>query len=92
LRNELLDRDIFSNLMEAKLLGIEYRDEYNNERPHSSLDDLTPAEFLAQHPRERSKSEESEEEAKTEAQNRAVTNATESGIHLGTPENMVGLS
>jgi transposase InsO family protein len=92
LRNELLDREVFSNLLEAQLLGVEYRDTYNHERPHSSLADLTPAEFMAQHPREGADRVRSAEAAENEAQNRSVTNATEPGIHLGTPEITVGLS
>ena len=90
LRNELLDREIFTSLLEAKVLAARYRDEYNCERPHSSLDDQTPAEAKA---RSRgSESTESPGEPKTDAQNRSLTNATRSGIHVDTPEIMVGLS
>lgn len=45
LRDELLECELFYSLDEAKFLGQEWKDEYNNERPHSSLDYLTPAEF-----------------------------------------------
>lgn len=45
LRNELLSREVFGHLLEARVLGEQYRREYNNERPHSSLDYQTPAEF-----------------------------------------------
>jgi transposase InsO family protein len=45
LRNELLSREVFGHLLEAKVLGEEYRQEYNTERPHSSLDYQTPAEY-----------------------------------------------
>lgn len=90
--DELLKREIFTNILEAKLLSVEYRDTYNHERPHSSLGDLTPAEFMTEHQRRGAESEKSEEEPKNDAQNRSLTNATESGIHLGTPEIMVGLS
>lgn len=92
LRNELLDREVFASLLEAKLLGVEYRDTYNHERPHSSLDDMTPAEFMAQHRRGGSDRTRSAGEPKDDAQNRRLTNATESGRHLGTPEITVGLS
>jgi transposase InsO family protein len=38
LRNELLSREVFGHLLEARVLGSQYRQEYNTERPHSSLD------------------------------------------------------
>ena len=45
LRSECLDLEWFRNRTEAKV-GIErYRRHYNEERPHQSLGDLTPAEF-----------------------------------------------
>jgi len=45
-RDELLDREIFTTLAEAKVLVEEYRCEYNAERPHSSLGYQTPAAFI----------------------------------------------
>lgn len=50
LRDELLDRDIFTSLTEAKVLVEQYRLEHNHERPHSSLGYRTPAEFAAEQP------------------------------------------
>lgn len=47
LRNELLSREVFGHLLEARVLGTKYRQEYNTERPHSSLDYQTPAEYAA---------------------------------------------
>jgi transposase InsO family protein len=47
LRNELLSREVFGHLLEARVLGSQYRQEYNTERPHSSLDYQTPAEYSA---------------------------------------------
>jgi len=47
LRNELLSREVFGHLLEARVLGGKYRQGYNTERPHSSLDYQTPAEFAA---------------------------------------------
>jgi hypothetical protein len=47
LEDELLGREIFTSLREAKVLVEQYRLEYNHERPHSSLDYQTPAEFAA---------------------------------------------
>ena len=46
-RNELLNREVFGHLLEAKVLGEKYRQEYNTERPHSSLDYQTPSELAA---------------------------------------------
>jgi transposase InsO family protein len=43
LRDELLNREIFYNLREAKVLNENWRIEYNTVRPHSSLDYRPPA-------------------------------------------------
>ncbi len=43
LRDELLDREIFTTLTEAKILIEEWRKEYNQIRPHSALDYRPPA-------------------------------------------------
>ena len=43
LRDELLDREIFTTLTEAKILIEEWRTEYNQVRPHSSLGYRLPA-------------------------------------------------
>ena len=45
LRDECLNREIFRNGKEAQTIVEAWRQEYNNYRPHSSLDYLTPAEF-----------------------------------------------
>jgi transposase InsO family protein len=45
--DELLKREVFNSLLEAKVLVEEYRNHYNHERPHGALDYLTPAEFAA---------------------------------------------
>jgi putative transposase len=47
LGDELLDREVFANLKEAKILAKDYRDHYNHQRPHGALGHLTPAEFAA---------------------------------------------
>jgi putative transposase len=47
LRDELLNRELFTSLAEAKLLASEYRAQYNHRRPHSALGYQTPAEFAA---------------------------------------------
>lgn len=43
LRDELLDREIFDTLLEAKVLIERWRREYNTIRPHSSLGYRPPA-------------------------------------------------
>ena len=45
LRDECLNREMFKNGKEAQSIVEAFRLEYNNYRPHSSLDYLTPAEF-----------------------------------------------
>jgi len=45
LRDECLNREIFRNGREAQAIVEAFRQEYNNYRPHSSLDYLTPVEF-----------------------------------------------
>jgi putative transposase len=47
MRDELLDREVFADLKEAKVLAKDYRDHYNQERPHGALGYLTPMEFAA---------------------------------------------
>lgn len=47
MRDELLNREEFANLKEAKVLAEDYRDHYNHHRPHGALGYLTPVEFAA---------------------------------------------
>ena len=47
LRDELLDREEFATLEEARVLIEDHRQEYNDHRPHSSLNYRTPAAFAA---------------------------------------------
>lgn len=49
LRDECLNREIFQNWKEAQTIAEAWRQEYNDYRPHSSLDYLTPAEFARQY-------------------------------------------
>ena len=45
LRDELLDVEIFTTLLEAKIMAEDYRQDYNQNRPHSSLGYKTPHAF-----------------------------------------------
>ena len=47
LRDECLNEHEFINLAHARELIDAFRDDYNQTRPHSSLDGLTPTEFAA---------------------------------------------
>jgi len=49
LRDECLNREVFRNGREAQAIVENWRQEYNNYRPHSSLDYLTPSEFARQY-------------------------------------------
>jgi transposase InsO family protein len=47
LRDDLLDREVFHSVKDAKVLVEGWRLEYNNHRPHSGLGYMTPAAFAA---------------------------------------------
>jgi len=47
LRDELLAREEFADLAEARAYGARYRTQYNHRRPHSALGYQSPAEFAA---------------------------------------------
>jgi transposase InsO family protein len=46
LRDECLDRELFGSLLEARVILEQYRNEYNEERPHSALGYRTPEEYV----------------------------------------------
>ena len=46
-RDELFNIEEFATLLEAQVVVEAWRIEYNTYRPHSSLGDLTPAEYAA---------------------------------------------
>jgi putative transposase len=48
-RDECLNDQWFSTLYEARVLIEAWRQDYNSNRPHSSLGYVTPAEFASQH-------------------------------------------
>jgi transposase InsO family protein len=43
--DELLKRELFGDLFEAKVLVDDYREHYNHNRPHSALGYQTPVQF-----------------------------------------------
>ena len=47
LRDEILNREVFYSVKEAKVIVEDWRLEYNNHRPHSGLGYMTPAAFAA---------------------------------------------
>ena len=51
LRDECLNEQEFINLEHAKEEMESFREDYNQNRPHCSLGEMTPAEFAAQGPR-----------------------------------------
>ena len=50
LRYELLDREVFTTLMEARVLHEQWKKRYNEVRPHGALNFMTPSAF-AKHER-----------------------------------------
>jgi transposase InsO family protein len=44
LRDECLNRELFTHLLEAQIVISDWREEYNNRRPHGALRRRTPAE------------------------------------------------
>ncbi len=48
LRDELLNCELFMGLLDARRKLAAWRRDYNQDRPHSSIGDLTPVEFATQ--------------------------------------------
>lgn len=46
LRDECLNRELFSSLLEAQIVLEDWRKEYNTKRPHSGIDFQTPGEIF----------------------------------------------
>ena len=47
LRDELLDVEVFTSLIEAQVLAADWRDDYNANHPHSALGMMSPQRFAA---------------------------------------------
>lgn len=47
-RTEMLDMYVFKTLNEVRDLTENWMREYNNERPHDSMDDLTPWNYISE--------------------------------------------
>ena len=45
LRDEFLNAELFTSVLEAKVLTEAFREEFNERRPHRSLGYVAPAEF-----------------------------------------------
>ena len=45
LRDECLNEHLFRNMSHARQLIADWRDDYNHQRPHSSLNGMTPWEY-----------------------------------------------
>lgn len=46
-RDEFLNMEIFHSIKEARILAAKWKEDYNENRPHSSLDYMTPSRFAA---------------------------------------------
>ena len=47
MRDECLNESYFVGVLDARKIAAGYRRDYNHVRPHSSLDNMTPMEFVA---------------------------------------------
>lgn len=70
-RDELLNAEIFTTILEARVLIEEHRQQYNDERIHSSLDYDTPSEFAARTAEERERKASAKKGTKTAARRAA---------------------
>jgi hypothetical protein len=47
-RDECLNRELLGSVLEAQVIARSFRDEYNEIRPHSSIDYQVPVEYRAE--------------------------------------------
>ena len=47
LKDELINREMFTSLLEAQVVAEDWRVDYNESRPHGALGYMTPKEFAA---------------------------------------------
>lgn len=59
LRDECLNQHLFQNIQDAKQKLEAWRKDYNQNRPHSALGNLTPAEYEVLHPKKSSQKRDS---------------------------------
>jgi putative transposase len=71
-RDELLNCEIFTTLLESRVVIEEHRQHYNDHRVHSSLGYRTPTEFAAQINKDRERKAAAKEKAESEAAARAA--------------------
>jgi hypothetical protein len=76
LRDECLNIEWFPSLDEARRKLAAWRDEYNHNRPHSALDDRTPAVFAQLHTTRKSKVSVADSEGKRKVQSRTQYTAS----------------
>ena len=50
-RDEVLNMYVFQSLAQVRAITHDWMDQYNQERPHDALGDLTPAEYRQAHTR-----------------------------------------
>ena len=48
-RDEIQNMYVFKTLSEVRTITEEWMNQYNEERPHDALDDLTPSEYRMAH-------------------------------------------
>ena len=81
LEDELLNREEFATVREAKVLVEDHRLQYNHRRPHSALGYMTPAAFAASY-----RAEQRKEKRKKQKEQKECREYTACGQGLSPPE------
>ena len=50
-RQDVLDTNLFADLMQVKIASDEFEEDYNHHRPHESLGNISPVDFKMKHAR-----------------------------------------